>query len=167
MAVRAAERAPAGLSRGNTYALQPGRTVEDDDAETLRITTGQEPLADRIRRALEVALAGLGWQPAPPDEATWLVTLSATVENVVQVNDPYYWSFTAEQYEDGTLTLQLLDPQGRGVAWWGSATHRLRTTARAVGLFEKRWAETGEPRDWPVEEMVWAILDELPLEGGG
>jgi hypothetical protein len=120
-------------------------------------------LAARVRTAVDAALAGRGLQEVGAGGTADLgVTWSREVAERVQRNDPYYSTHVAEKYEEGTLSVELVDAQTKAVVWRGLGRSRLRYTARTSGLHSAHFADTGEPRQWPVDDMVHAIFARLP-----
>jgi hypothetical protein len=118
-------------------------------------------LAQRLQRAVEEDLTALGWRQVPADGASLLVATELAWEEQQELHDPYYAYSKAERYEEGVLTIRLLERNSKQPLWVATSRCRLRTVARDVGVHSRRYAGDPEPRSWPVEGLVGAILGKL------
>jgi hypothetical protein len=109
-----------------------------------------ELLFDRIRRATVDQLLAKGLREVSPEEADAHVMASVGVEEKVRVNDPYYAYDAIETYEEGTLSLRIVEPRSGRTLWVGTGKTRLRD------------AKTPEERSERVRRVVQAVLAEFP-----
>ena len=116
-----------------------------------------------IRGAIEAELAAHGLRPTAPEDATLLIAYRTDVEAKTRANDPFFEFFPAEEYEVGTLTIDLLDAGTQEAVWSGQGQSELRLSAVMVGPFATELTPTSERREWRVRRKVAAILDQLDL----
>lgn len=121
----------------------------------------------RITRALESRLAESGLQK---DDATpdCIVTFFTTSKTKTEVNDlsmaggyayrrgPYrgwagYSHYSVDQYEEGTLIVDIIDAETKQMVWRGADSKRLRHSA---------------PTEKDIAKIVDRILREFPPEPG-
>ncbi len=127
-----------------------GSRVDDDE------------LAARIRAAADVELAALGMRSVAPGEADLLLAKYVSVEEQLQLNDPYFEYETVERVEIGTLTIDATDARTNRRVWRGSGRCRLRLAARGTGLYTVDFVDTPGHRDWRVDDLVDALFDGFP-----
>ena len=123
-----------------TYAWLPQHPTADVD----------EIVLERIRSAVDEELAKDGLQLVPAAQADLMVTQQSSVQEKVQVNDPYYSYDAYDVYEEGTLMIDLVDAKTSTLVWRGTGEARLQED---VGADEK------EKR---VKKVVSAILAKYP-----
>jgi len=138
--------------------------VETQAAETSAVD--DPALLARARTAVDEELARRGIRKVDASQAAFLVQVSLGIETKVQQNDPYYSLFVAEKYEEGRLTIRLLDRATGAPAWSGECRQRLRYVARAFGGMTLRFEPVDEPRDWQLERMASRILSKLRAAPG-
>ncbi len=118
-------------------------------------------LADVLHQELDRRLDALGWQQVPEEDADVLVSYRTLVETLQRTNDPYFDFYAVEQYELGTLTIDVQDVVSEEPLWSGSASGELRLTAVVRGPSSNRLKPVQEKRDWQAAEKVEAILAAL------
>lgn len=137
----------------STYAWLERPDTEEPDPETL--------LTQRIVRAIDSALAEKGMSQVPADDADVLVTYHVEIREKLSVNtrthgySPHNYrgataSTTVQQYDQGTLLIDLIDPGGMQLLWRGSAQSRIR------------YSSTPEEREERIRAAVAAILKDYP-----
>ncbi len=123
----------------------------------------------RIRRAVESALSARGFRKTSKGEGDFAVGYHVLIEGKIDVrtvNNYYgygpgwgryggrvgsgYTETYVDQYEQGTLIIDVVDTGSRKLAWRGSTSARVQQTAE------------GEDRAERVHEAVDAILAEFP-----
>ncbi|MDH3521427.1 MAG: DUF4136 domain-containing protein [Myxococcales bacterium] len=116
----------------------------------------------RIRNAIEAELGKRGHRKVAPAAADFLVAYYVAVESKVDVETIYRsygragWGgggsadTVVREYEEGTLLVDLLQPQSGDLLWRGTAQTRLRD------------ARTPEARDKYVKEVVGRLLAAYP-----
>ena len=122
-----------------------------------------EGLDAEIRAAIEAELAARGLEPVAATEAGLLIAYRTEVEAKTRTNDPFFEFFPAEEYEVGTLTIDLLDARTQEAVWSGQGKSELRLSAVMVGPFTNELTPTSEKREWRIRRKVAAILDQLEL----
>lgn len=120
---------------------------------------------DDFSNAIESELSLLGVERAPRAEARWRLRLDLDVEVKYQNHDPYYSLYIAEKYEDGSVSLEWIDPSTGLTAWRSVSRHKLRDLERTMGgPVVHHWTPTGDPRDWHIDDVVTRILESVPIE---
>lgn len=114
-----------------------------------------DELENAIRDEIERQLTARGLHEVLGGEPDLLVRYRITVEEKVEINDPYYAFHEVETYGLGTLLVELVEPATRHVIWLGSASARLRDDA---GLGE---------RQQRAREAVREILAKYPPPASG
>jgi hypothetical protein len=127
--------------------------AEDDDVEGL-LTQAQ--------RRIDRALTRRGIALVDKSEADVVLSAKLRVETRVQDNDPQFAVFVAEEYEVGTLELEIFERLQRRSVWSGRSHDRLRYSSRATTGVEVRFVPTDEPRTWHLDDMVDRITAQLP-----
>ncbi len=119
-------------------------------------------LDQRVRSAVDRELEARGFRILQSGTPDFLVTHFAAVDRRIRVDQIYRssrgpgwgqsgWSDTVvNEYEQGTLLLDVLDPRSRNLMWRGTAAARLGT------------AKTPEQRTQRVNEAVERLLDRFP-----
>jgi len=131
----------ADFSAFATYAWIPATPSAEFDQSVI----------DRIEAAVDAGLAEKGLRKAPEKEqADVLVSQYVTVQEKVQVVDPYFAYGQYQSYEEGTLLLELLDAASGKLVW------------RGTGMVRLKQLETPEARDERVRKVVEAVLAEYP-----
>lgn len=132
-------------------------------------------LHQRIHTAIDTGLQSAGYSMAEPAAADFLVSYYVTIENmtsVTYINN--YWGYgpgrgsrrhynrarpgfypvysrpVVSEYEQGTLILDIIQPQGRRLVWRGSASQQLDYSADPEARQEK------------LNTTVSAILENFP-----
>lgn len=92
----------------------------------------QSPAGQQVRASIAEGLREKGYRPAAPGEAPdFLVAVHATTQEKFQVDDwgyvgPYWAGFgpdaTVEEYTQGTIVVDFIDPRTRQAFWRGTAT---------------------------------------------
>ncbi|MEZ5967189.1 MAG: DUF4136 domain-containing protein [Planctomycetota bacterium] len=131
------------------FAVTPGTVVAPAE------------LDGSIRRAIEAELGRLGLRAADEKEAKLLVSYRTEIAVRQRFPDPYFSYYAAEEYEDGTLTVELRDAVSGEVAWRGSGQSELRRSGVLVGSLAGRLTATDDPREWRVEEKMAAMFAPL------
>ncbi len=121
-------------------------------------------LSEEIRAAIAERLVELGLEPVDRSEASVLVAYSVAIRAEHKENDPLFDYYTAEQFERGTLTIALLDPDTRVELWRGTGGSKLRRSAVLVGPFATELTPSHEVRNWRIPEKVEAIMNRLRKE---
>ena len=151
------------LNRARTVAI-----VDSDAVSNSPAIASDDLLQNRIRRALTAALEARGYQIVEPEQAQLLVSFLVTTENRTRIRDYNLgWSYThcwrcshaltfggdidVDQYPEGTLFIDFIDPASRQLQWRGAVTRRL-VPGRSVAARERI-----------VDETVTAIIARFPL----
>ncbi len=150
------------LNRARTIAI-----VDSDAVSNSPAIASDDLLQNRIRHALATALQARGYQIVEPQQAQLLVSFLVTTENRTRIRDYNLgWSYTqcwrcgyaltvgdidVDQYTEGTLFIDFIDPASRQLQWRGSVTRRL-VPGRSVAARERI-----------VDETVTAIIARFPL----
>lgn len=146
----------ADLTGFRTYAWSPPPAAEG--------TTVDADLAADLRAAVEAELAARGLRAASKLDADLFVRADVRVEVRVASRHAYNTGFyTADRFEDGVIAVRFVDADSKSLAWEGTAKRRLRRSDQGYGLYELKWVETGEARDWKVAETIGSVFDRLPL----
>ncbi len=115
-----------------------------------------------MRSAVDRELEARGFRKTPSGTPEFFVTCFAAVDRRIQVDQIYRsrrgpgwgqsgWTDTVvNEYDQGTLLLDVLDPRSRNLMWRGSAAARLGT------------ANTPERRTELVNQAVARMLDRFP-----
>lgn len=136
------------------------------------LTTVQQPTGDvridnplldaRVRTATDEQLTAQGYLKVPEDRADFLVGYHLSLKtklDVYMINSHYgygrrgYYELpetTVDEYEQGTLLLDVVSARSRKLVWRGWTSKRVGTLG------------TPEERDARVREVVNAILAEFP-----
>ena len=137
----------------STYSLRVG------DIDALE----NEELNERVTAALRTQLDARGYEEVGEDESDFIVEHGLSIEIKGRALDPYFTApYTAEQYENGHMTIRMLDGLSEVVVWEAESLMELRTVARLYGLYPERVTETNEERDWHIEKVVPRMLDSFP-----
>jgi hypothetical protein len=160
----------ASFSGLRTYAWMPGPQKKTGD---LRI---DNPLLDaRVRQAVDRQLEANGYVKQPPERSDFLIGYQAAVEKKLDVYtvDHYYgyppgWGSTrgygawggtipethVYEYDEGSLILDIVNPQTRKLIWRGSAQAEVNRSA------------SPEKRQERIEEAVRRMLERFPPQPG-
>lgn len=125
-------------------------------------------LAGRVRRAVSADLKAKGYREVPADAGPdFYVAYQAAIDQKIDVRStPAYYGYggwwgypvamgsttTVNQYETGTLILDIVDRERDDLIWRGSGQARLR----------KNDTRTSAERDQAMTETVTAILADFP-----
>lgn len=112
-----------------------------------------EELERRLVRRVDEGLERGGLTRAEAIGADLRVRYRVTVEERVQHNDPYYVHDLQTTYEEGSLVIELVDPDTGEPAWRGIASARLNETS------------SPEKRAERLDKAVDKILDRYPPGG--
>jgi hypothetical protein len=121
----------ADFSRYRSYTLQRGRVLSDQSAPDV---SANPLLEERIQKAIARELARKGLQPTDPSRADLIATYTAsaqtrkeleTVAPAVPGFEPYdewYWGpgyedVWIDEYQEGTLVIDLIDADTRKLVW--------------------------------------------------
>jgi hypothetical protein len=113
----------------------------------------------RIRQAVEAELAAKGYKPRGGPGADFFVSHTVAIQQKISAHsiDDFYGSpyrrttrVYVDEYEVGTLVIEVLDPRKRQVIWSGSYQARLST------------ASNPSQREERVRTAVRAILERFP-----
>ena len=118
-----------------------------------------ERVIDDVRRTVTREFEARGIERVTAGKADVLVEVMLSVQVRLQENDPNFSLFIAEKWEEGTMTVRLLDPATDRTLWHGSCGHRLRYSARSLGGTVPTFEPTGQRRDWRTEELVERLVD--------
>ncbi len=140
------------LSQARAFAI-----VDPETAGNSPAIASDDLLQNRIRHALAGALEARGFQIVEPEQAQLLVSFLVTTENRTRIREYNLgWSYThcwrcgsfmggadidIDQYTEGTLFIDFIDPASRQLQWRGSATRRL-VANRSVAERERIINET-------------------------
>jgi hypothetical protein len=147
------------FSGWTTYAWLPAWPEQGDDPRI-----HNDLLDARVRSAVDLAMAALGFEKVPEANADFLVAYHVSLETRIDVHtvhdSSHYsrrgWSGSAgtttrvSQYERGTLLLDVVHPEERRLVWRGSTNARVRERADPLER-EKR-----------VNEAAQSILNRFP-----
>jgi hypothetical protein len=138
------------------FAWYPGSA---DQSGNLAV---QNPLIDaRVRQAVERTLTEKGFEKAGPGSADFYVAYHLSVESRLDTYtvDRYYgrygWTMSipetrVDQYEEGTLVIDVADARDRELVWRGTGTRRIERSP------------TPEETTQNVDRAVAEILDSFP-----
>lgn len=151
------------------YELRAARSIAIVDPRTVSNSpaiASDDLLHNRIRRSLAAALEARGYRIVAPEQAELLASFLVTTENRTRIRDYNVgWSYTrcwrcgpfvtaadidVEEYTEGTLFIDFIDPASRQLQWRGSITRRL-VEGRSVA-----------ERERIVDETVAAIVARFP-----
>ncbi len=151
------------------YELRAARSIAIVDPRTVSNSpaiASDDLLQNRIRRSLAAALEARGYRIVAPEQAELLASFLVTTENRTRIRDYNMgWSYTrcwrcgpfvtaadidVEEYTEGTLFIDFIDPANRQLQWRGSVTRRL-VEGRSVA-----------ERERIVDETVAAIVARFP-----
>jgi len=154
------------FSRAHSFAIVEPTAVSNSVA-----VGSDDILHNRIREALASALTARGFRIAPAAQADMLVSFLVTTENKTAIRSyntgidyyrcwrcgGYFGGFGAgldtidvDQYTEGTLFVDFIDPQSKQLQWRGAVTKRLSKT-RSI-----------EERKQLVSEVVNQIVAQFP-----
>lgn len=122
---------------------------------------GTTPLDTRVREAVDAELAARGYGMAAEGDADFVVNHLARVHGRIDVKEirAYYgggqWrqETYVDEYDEGTLVLDVLEPTSAKVLWRGTAA-ALLDPERSLG-----------DRDEAMRETVKRVLDGFPPKG--
>lgn len=152
------------------YDLRQARNIAIVDSEAISNSpaiASDDLLQNRIRRSLATALEARGYHIVPEEQADLLVSFLVTTENRTRIRDYNLgWSYArcwrcgsmfgigadidVDQYTEGTLFIDFIDPASRQLQWRGSVTRRLLTH------------RSTQQRDRLIDESVSAIMGHFP-----
>lgn len=118
----------------------------------------------RIRLAMESALAERGFDQAQSQKADFLITYYLGIESRINVQTVHHtWGYSrrgwsggvstrthVDQYEQGTLMIDVLEPSTRRLVWRGSTDARIRQRSDPVS------------RQARISDAVEAIMKRFP-----
>jgi hypothetical protein len=112
----------------------------------------------RIRQAVEAELAAKGYKPRGGPNADFFVSHTVAIQQKISassINDFYGPSYGVsrvyvDEYEEGTLVIDVLDPRKQQVIWRGSYQARLTP------------ASNPSQREERVNTAVHAVLERFP-----
>jgi hypothetical protein len=125
---------------------------------------GEDPRMDntlleaRVRAAVNRELSARGYPKVAAEDATFLVTYHVAREERFQLRSTggagWGWGSTTHvhQYEEGTLILDILSPDGNMLLWRGTATAHVNESA------------SPSRREKQINEAVERILKRFPPE---
>ena len=143
----------AGLT---TYAwLDDGGNQSSKDSDIAA-------MARQFRAAVDQELLGKGMQPVAFREADLIVSQTLAIERHNVSNDPFHLRPLIEQYEEAVLTIEVVAMGKDSSVWRSVGRSRLRLAAVSVGLHAPKMVDTGEPREWKVNELAAAALKDFP-----
>jgi len=123
---------------------------QDPPAEASTDPMISELVLDRIHVAVDRGMAAQWMQMVPAEEAQLLVAYHISIEQRVQITDPYYAYDTAKTYDEGTLVIDFIDAKTNKLVWRGVGQTRLRSY------------KTPEQRQQRVDEVVDKIFEQYP-----
>jgi hypothetical protein len=153
----------ANFNHYKTYSLQAGRVYNEDAPQMPDTLVG-----DRIATAIKAELATKGLVPAPPGQADLIATYNASQKTAIQLESAWdggYWgvgldgwawdgpgydNIWLDEYEEGTLVIDLIDAQTKKLVW------------RAVAKGEDKNFRTAKFIDGAVDKA----MDKYPPEYG-
>lgn len=121
-----------------------------------------EELLRGLTHAVERTLEKRGVTAIEKQQADVVVSATLTVTTEIYELDPNFTQFEAEEVEQGVLTIEVFDRINRRSVWVGEQRRDLRVLRRAFGGLTRTWSEVSEPRQWHIERLVAAVLDDLP-----
>jgi hypothetical protein len=119
-------------------------------------------LHSEFREAVDRELASKGKRVVVETDAQFLVRCDTAVQLQERANDPYYAYYEVEVREKGRLSIDFLEPTMSKVLWHGTGTADLRTVSAGSGLTGIQPVQPSQRREWPVEDLVKAILASSP-----
>jgi hypothetical protein len=149
----------ADFSKLRSYAWLDERSgVQGDRADVTSL------LDRRVRRAVDTELQHKGWRLVSRGEADALVAYHLGVETRLDVNTihsgygygrgAYHGGVathtTVSEYQEGTLLVDVIEPESKQLIWRGSGQSRLRRSS------------TPEQREQRIDEAVAQILESFP-----
>ena len=149
------------FSRARSCAIVEPATVSNSLSRA-----SNDILHNRISSAIRAALAARGFQVVEPAQADMLVSFLVTTENKTQIHEyntgfayqrcwrcgPYLGATTidVDQYTEGTLFVDFIDPQSKQLQWRGMVSKRLSKS------------RTMEERKQMVDEIVTNVIAKFP-----
>ena len=149
------------FSRARSFAIVEPATVSDSIA-----MASNDILHNRISSAIRAALTARGFQVVEPAQADMLVSFLVTTENKTEIHE-YNTGFAyrscwrcgswmgastidVDQYTEGTLFVDFIDPQSKQLQWRGTVSKRLSKS------------RTMEERKQMVDEIVTSVIAKFP-----
>lgn len=155
--VRVEGESDFAMVAGDSYAW----VVEPDD---LARADGEDLPWREVRDAASDELDARELVETSRSDADWLLELRLDVGTEVRTNHGYFNMYVAEQVEEGSVTLFVLDGRSGRELWSAESRRELRTSSRTTGGLGKiRWHDSGEARDWDIDGVVGEIVDRLPV----
>jgi hypothetical protein len=149
------------FSRARSFAIVEPGTV----SESLSVASN-DILHNRISNAIRAALTARGFQVVGPGQADMLVSFLVTTENKTEIHEyntgfayqncwrcgPYLGasSIDVDQYTEGTLFVDFIDPKSKQLQWRGVVSKRL-SKSRSM-----------EERKQMVDEIVTNVIAKFP-----
>jgi|GEM_PF-3155693 len=146
------------IEEGSTYAwvavpiLEAGSLALDDEA-----------LLDDLRAVVDARFTELGLVRRPRGSADYELRARVRIDKAQRDLDTEFSMYVAEQYEVGSLTLELDRAGDPAQHWEGTATEELRLVAVVSGGVIATRTFTDEEREWDLEGLVRDIAAHLPL----
>ena len=103
--------------------------------EAEQLPDWDEELDRSVRAAIAAELAALGGRAVAESDASVVVIYKSDVQLQDRTNDPYVAQYAAEQFEIGTLALDVVNPASGERLWHGTTRRDLRRSAYLRGAF--------------------------------
>ena len=120
------------------------RWATDQQKKTGDVRIDNSILNARIRKAVDSQLASQGYEKVDSEPADFLVAYHASVTYRLEL------TWYIGDYDEGTLILDILDPQTKHLKWRG--------TAKTAVMF----SATPERRERKINQAVRRILERFP-----
>ncbi|HSC88255.1 MAG TPA: DUF4136 domain-containing protein [Polyangiaceae bacterium] len=138
------------FGRYRTFAmLEPNKPVRSNDPDV-------DPFVlQRLRQIIYARLLKRGYTPVAREQADMLVHVLAGVKERVELNSTSYYGYawrgpafgyTYDQYQEGTVVIDLIDTKENAVVWRGAGVRRV----------------VSAPDNAELAEVVDRILGEFP-----
>ena len=149
------------FGRARSFAIVEPATVSNSIA-----MSSNDILHNRISSAIRAALTARGFQVVEPAQADMLVSFLVTTENKTEIHE-YNTGFAyrscwrcgswmgastidVDQYTEGTLFVDFIDPKSKQLQWRGTVSKRLSKS------------RTMEERKQMVDEIVTSVIAKFP-----
>jgi Domain of unknown function (DUF4136) len=149
------------FGRARAFAIVEPATVSNSVAMSTN-----DILHNRISSAIGAALTARGFEVVEPAQADMLVSFLVTTENKTEIHEyntgfayqncwrcgPYLGasSIDVDQYTEGTLFVDFIDPKSKQLQWRGTVSKRLSKS------------RTMEERKQMVDEIVTNVIAQFP-----
>ena len=152
--VKAEEGEAAADAKYDTYAVVPTVPPADLAGTVVR----ELVLRQRMERAIDDQMAGMGIRRIPASAADLHVSFHTSIEMGEEKVDPYFTQHSTQRFETGVLRIDVFDRESGQRVWRGEGRTRLRETEFGYGIDKLQYKPTGEERNWRVQTTVKSVL---------